>query len=423
MKFENNQKYAQEADAQDPLKSFRSKFHIPQHKGKDCIYFTGNSLGLLPKNTEKAVLQELEDWRKMGVEGHMNAKNPWFYYHNFVSDSLAKIVGAKPTEVVAMNSLTVNLNLMMVSFYQPNGNRKRILVENNPFPSDYYAIEQQIKFHGHDPEECIIELKPGSDEHSLSTTSIIKSIEKYGDEIALVLIGGVNFYTGQFFDLEKITTAAHDAGAFVGFDLAHAIGNVPLALNNWGVDFAVWCTYKYLNSGPGSVGGAFVHERHGNNPELPRMSGWWGNDEESRFEFPKNFEPQTGAAGWQMSNAPVLSLAAHKAALEIFDEAGMQALREKSIQLTAYMEFILKDIWKRSGVSFTVITPKSPEERGCQLSILTGPDGKKIFEKLTAEGVVADWRNPNVIRVAPVPLYNTFEDIYNFGRIIESASN
>lgn len=425
MNFENSPAFAQNLDKQDALHSFRNQFHIPQHNGSDCIYFCGNSLGLQPKSTTEYIAQELEDWKNLGVEGHFKAKNPWFSYHHFVEEQLAEITGAKKGEVVAMNTLTVNLNLLMVSFYRPTKERYKIMVEADAFPSDHYTVQQQAKFHGFSPEDAIIQLYPREGEHTLRTEDILKTIEENSNSLALIMLGGVNYYTGQFFDLKSITEAGHKAGAVVGYDLAHAVGNVLLELHNWNVDFATWCSYKYLNSGPGGVSGIFVHEKHGNDASLPRFAGWWGNDENTRFLMKKEFYPQQGAPGWQMSNAPVLSLAAHRASLDIFMKAGLKNLRNKSIQLTNYLEFLLKEI--NSG-EFTIITPANNAERGCQLSLLTGPNGKALFEKLQQNGVIADWREPNlqkenrgVIRVAPTPLYNTFEDVWKFAELISKV--
>lgn len=416
MDFKADLSYAQSLDQNDPLKAYREKFFIPKHEGKDSIYFTGNSLGLQPKSTRKYIEEELQAWEKLGVEGHFHAKRPWFSYHHFLTPQTARLVGAKESEVVVMNSLTVNLNLLMVSFYRPNAKRNKILIEGGAFPSDYYAVQQQIRFHGYDPAEAMLELKPRIGEHTLRTEDITEYIQTHGEEIALVMLGGVNYYTGQFFDLEAITKAGHEAGAVVGFDLAHTAGNLPLKLHDWGPDFATWCTYKYLNSGPGGTSGIFVHDRHANNHDLLRFAGWWGNDEQTRFQMKHEFIPASGAQGWQQSNAQILSMAAHLASLEIFDEVGMDKLREKSIKLTGYLEWL---IHQSTGLGFEVITPDDPNQRGCQLSLLTGDNGKALFEKLQKHGVVADWREPNVIRVAPVPLYNTFEDVYRFVEILK----
>ncbi|MCB0515847.1 MAG: kynureninase [Chitinophagales bacterium] len=418
--FTTDKAFALAKDAQDALKSFREAFFIPQHKGKDCIYFCGNSLGLQPKTTPQYLEQELEDWQKLGVEGHFEGKNPWFSYHHFVEKPLANLVGAKTEEVVAMNTLTVNLHLMMLSFYRPTAQRFKIMVEGAAFPSDHYAVQSQAKLHGFSPEEAIVYLEPRTGEHCLRTEDILARIEAEKDQLTLVMLGGVNYYTGQFFDLKTITEAAHKAGAMAGFDLAHAVGNMPLSLHDWQVDFAVWCSYKYLNSGPGSVAGAFVHEKHTHNTEIVRLEGWWSNREDSRFKMRRTIEAQQNAAAWQMSNAPVLSLAAHRAALDIFERAGgMEKLRQKSLELTAYLAFLLEKINEKAQQQvLEVITPTNASERGCQLSIIVKKNAKPIFERITAKGVVADWREPDVIRVAPVPLYNKFEEVFIFAEIL-----
>lgn len=416
MKFDNSMAFARDLDKADPLADYRDQFHLPKYRNKTALYLCGNSLGLQPRNVEKYVKNELDDWHKMAVEGHMDGRNPWFYYHHMFSKSLAKLTGAKEQEVVAMNQLSVNLNLLLVSFYRPEGKRTKVLMQANEFPSDYYAIEQQIKFHGFNPKTSIIEVNPRKDEVTLRTEDIIAAIEQNKGELALVMFSAVNYYTGQLFDIKRIAEACKKHKITLGLDLAHAIGNVELKLNEWGVDFAVWCSYKYLNSGPGGVGGAFVHERHANNPSLPRFAGWWGNDEKTRFKMPKNFVPTTGADGWQMSNAPILSMAAHRAALDIFDKVGMKALRKKSELLTAYLEFLIKDEAKANKMEgdFRIITPEDKDQRGCQLSIQTLRNGKKLYDKISKSGIVADWREPDVIRVAPVPLYNRFEDVFRF---------
>lgn len=410
---------ARQFDQEDPLKKWRDSFYFPQKDGKELIYFCGNSLGLQPKTVESFIKQELTDWKNHGVEGHFEGKNAWYYYHHFLEKTSAKIVGAKESEVVVMNSLTVNLHLLLISFYRPKGKRKKIIIESPAFPSDQYAVDSHANLHGYHADDVVIELFPREGEETLRTEDILKKIAETGDELALVMLGGVNYYTGQFFDLENISKAAHAVGAMAGFDLAHAAGNVPLQLHDWEVDFAVWCSYKYLNSGPGGTSGAFVHERHGNNPELNRLAGWWGNDEKTRFQMPRKFIPQEGAAGWQVSNAQVLPMAAHMASLEIFEEAGLDKLREKSLKLTGFLESIIESINDSAGhEAFRIITPKNPAERGCQLSILAKKDGKKTFEALTADGIVADWREPNVIRIAPVPLYNKFEEAFRFAKIL-----
>lgn len=416
MTFENSLAYAQELDKKDPLAKYREQFYIPQHDGKDCVYFCGNSLGLQPKTVEKYIQQELDDWKKYGVEGHFDGTNPWMHYHKFVSKQAAKIVGAKEDELVVMNTLSVNLNLLMVSFYQPTPERYKIMIEADAFPSDHYAVQQQAKFHGFNPDEAVVQLYPRKGEHTLRTEDILASIEMHKDTLALVMLGGVNYYTGQFFNLKEIAKAGHAAGAFVGYDLAHAAGNVPLTLHDWDVDFATWCSYKYLNSGPGGVSGVFIHEKHHSNTEIPRFAGWWGHDEKTRFKMDKKFVPMQNAAGWQMSNAQILPMAAHWASLEIFEEVGLDKLREKSLQLTGFLEFLIG----QNNFGFEIITPKNTAERGCQLSLLTGDDGKALFKKLQDNGVIADWREPNVIRIAPVPLYNSYKDVWRFVEILKN---
>jgi kynureninase len=413
--FEANLEYAQNLDQVDILYSFRERFLFPQHEGRNACYLCGNSLGLQTKSVGYLMNLELDDWARYGVEGHFKARNPWFSYHHLFTERLAKIVGAKKNEVVAMNTLTVNLHLLMTSFYRPEGKRYKILMEAGAFPSDQYAVESQVRMHGYDPEDAIIEIAPKEGAYIIEEEDILKVISETDGELALVMIGGVNYYTGQFFDLKKISEAAHRVGAYVGFDLAHAVGNIPLQLHDWNVDFACWCSYKYLNSGPGGVGGAYIHEHHATNPKVFRLAGWWGNDEKTRFKMEKGFVPKKSAESWQMSNAPVFNMVAHHAALDIFDKAGMTALREKSEKLTAYLEFLLNQI---TNLPFVIITPDHPQRRGCQLSLLFQERGKEVFDKLTEQGVIADWREPNVIRIAPVPLYNTFEDAYRFYEIL-----
>ena len=420
MQYENSRAYAQSLDKEDPLKDFRNQFHIPQHQGKDAIYFTGNSLGLQPKSTRKFVEEELKSWQELGVEGHFDGKRPWMYYHKFSKEQLAKTVGAKPSEVVSMNNLTSNLHFMMVSFYRPTKQRYKIITEAGAFPSDQYALETQVKYHGYDPKDALIELKPRAGEHTLRSEDILLAIEEVGDQLALVMMAGVQYYTGQFFDLKMITHKAHDVGAYCGFDLAHAVGNVPVNLHDNEVDFAVWCSYKYMNSGPGGMSGIFVHERHGNNSDLPRFAGWWGHDESERFQMKKGFKPMTGADGWQLSNVNVLSSAAHLASLEIFEEVGIDALRKKSLKLTGYLAHLLDEL-KLDKTKLEVITPKEAQARGCQLSLLVHQNGRKVFDALTAAGVISDWREPNVVRIAPVPLYNTFEEAYDFVEILKNT--
>ena len=419
----NSLEFAKEMDKNDPLKSYREQFHIPQMNGKDVVYFTGNSLGLQPKTTKDFVNQELEDLAKHGVEGHFDAKNHWYSYHELLSEKSAKIVGALPSEVVVTHSLTTNLHLLMVSFYRPTKQRYKILCEKKAFPSDQYALESQVKFHGYDPESAIIEVAPKAGNSIIDDKDIIAAINTHGHQVALIMIGGVNYYSGQLFDMSAITKAGHSAGCVVGFDLAHAAGNVKLSLHDWGVDFAAWCSYKYLNSGPGGVSGLFVHHKHGNNTELPRFAGWWGHDKDTRFLMESGFRPMAGAEGWQLSNAPVLGMAAHLASLNIFDEVGLEALIEKRLKLTAYTEELISDLSNRKSeqCKLEIITPKEVHRRGAQLSILVHGKGKEVFDAITKKGVIADWREPNVIRIAPTPLYNSFEDIYRFANLLEEA--
>ncbi len=421
MNFENNIAFAKQLDDCDPLKHFRGRFFIPQHKGKDCIYFTGNSLGLQPKSTLVEIQDVLNNWASLAVEGHFKGKMPWMHYHDHLTKPSSKIVGCLEHEVVVMNQLTVNLHLMMASFYRPTKQRYKIICEAKAFPSDQYAFESQALFHGLDPDEVIIEIKPREGEHTLRTEDIISIIEQHANETALVLFGGINYYTGQYFDIKTITQAAHKAGAYAGFDLAHAAGNVELKLHEWDVDFACWCTYKYLNSGPGAVSGAFIHERFATHKNFPRLAGWWGYDKKTRFKMDKGFNAIPTAEGWQLSTPPALLLAAHKASLDIFEEAGIDNLHQKRKKLTTYLHFILDDInTKNNKKIIEVITPINEEEHGCQVSMLIHKNGMEIFTALSNEGVIADWREPNVIRVAPVPLYNTYEDIFRFGNIIQN---
>ncbi len=420
--FEFSLAYAKKQDELDPLKGFRQKFHFPQHKNQDTVYFTGNSLGLAPKTALSALEQEVNDWKKYGVEGHFQAKNPWVSYHEMFAEPLANLIGAKPEEVAAMNGLTSNLHLLMVSFYRPTKDRFKIICEGKAFPSDQYALQSQVKHHGLKPNDAIIQLFPREGEHTLRTEDIIQTIQDTGSELALVMIGGVNYYTGQYFDIPQITRAGHETGAVVGWDLAHAAGNIPMKLHEWDVDFAAWCSYKYMNSGPGSISGIFVHEKHCKNPNLPRFAGWWGHNKKRRFLMEPEFEPIPTAESWQLSNAPVLAMAVHKASLDIFMEAGIENLRAKSIHLTAYLEYVIQQVSNDDpNTSFEIITPSTPEERGAQLSILSHGKGKELFDHLTNEGVIADWREPNVIRIAPVPLYNNYEDVYRFGTILKNG--
>jgi kynureninase len=415
--YENSVNFAAQIDAADPLKHFRERFYMPKRPdGADVIYLTGNSLGLQPKTVRRYIEEELKDWETLGVEGHMHATRPWLPYHEFLTEQMAHVIGAKPIETVVMNSLTVNLHLMLVSLYCPKAGRRKIVIEKGAFPSDQYAVKSQIENHGLDPGTCLVELSPREGETTLRTQDILDVIEKDGDEIALILLGGVNYYTGQAFDMARITEQGHKAGAVVGFDLAHAAGNLELKMHDWGVDFAVWCSYKYLNAGPGAVGGAFVHERHAHSFDLRRFAGWWGHDKETRFLMGPDYVPIPGAEGWQISNPPILQMAALFASLEIFEEAKMGALREKSLKLTGYLEYLLDEI---RDDRISVITPRDPAQRGCQLSIRVKDADKSLFAAITARGVIADWREPDVIRVAPVPLYNTFGDVYEFAEILK----
>jgi len=420
MTFSNNPEFAIQKDQQDPLASYRQKFLFPQHDNKPMLYFTGNSLGLQPIGVREALLQECADWEKFGVEGHMLSKNPWYSYHERFTQGSAKLVGALEEEVVVMNQLTVNLQLLLISFYRPSGKRNKILFEHKPFPSDQYAFESQAKLHGLNPEDVLVEMKPRTGEYNLHTEDILSKIEELGPELALVCFGGVNYFTGQFFHIESITQKTHSVGAIAGFDLAHTAGNLPLELHNWNVDFACWCTYKYLNSGPGSVGGVYIHQRHVKNPDLIRLAGWWGHDKSTRFNMEPNFQPMKTAESWQLSNAPIMSMAVHKVALDLFSEAGMPAIRKKSVELTAYLEYILGEVQNETGVALEIITPSNPEERGAQLSVIVLGATKSLVSRLWDAGVVVDWREPNVIRMAPAPLYNSFTDIYSFGKVFSN---
>jgi len=416
--FKNSLEFARSLDQSDPLKSYRDKFFFPQHNGKEVVYFTGNSLGLQPKTTQSYIQQELDDWAKFGVEGHFLAKNAWLPYHEFLTEKMAMLVGAMPKETVMMNQLTVNLHLLMVSFYRPTKQRYKILCEAKAFPSDQYALQSQIKFHGFEVNDALIEIEPREGEYHIRHEDIYQAIEKNKDSLALIMIGGVNYFSGQVFDMKAITEAGHKAGAIVGFDLAHAAGNLELHLHDWNVDFAAWCSYKYLNSGPGGVAGAFIHEKHLKNTDLPIFAGWWGHDKKTRFLMDKTFIPMETAERWQISNAPVFSMAACRASLDIFDEVGMKQLNEKSKKLTSWLEFIIGEINKEKKNCLQIITPR--ENRGCQISIVAHGYGKALYTKLIENGVIPDWREPNVIRCAPVPLYNSFEDVFRFGEILKS---
>ena len=417
MIFDNSEKCAIDLDQSDPLRQFRRQFYFPTHEGKDVLYLSGNSLGLQPIGVEEALTTELRDWKKLGVEGHFKGQNPWFRYHRFLKPSLAKLTGAKESEVTPMGSLTSNLHLMLVSFYQPTSSRFKIIVEAGAFPSDMYAIASQCELHGYDPDEAIIEIAPKPGTHTITTSEIVQCIDEHKDQLALVMLSGVQYYTGQLFDIRSITLAGKNAGAKVGWDLAHAIGNVTLQLHDDQVDFAVWCSYKYLNSGPGGTGGIFVHENHGDNPALKRFAGWWGHAEDERFLMKKGFKAMKGADGWQLSNANVLSMAAQKASLEIFDEAGINDIRKKSMTLTGYLRFLLQQIAEETGV-FKIITPHNPDEHGAQLSLLFSENGMQVFEGLLAAGISVDWREPDTIRVAPAPLYNSYHDVFTFSQVM-----
>jgi kynureninase len=408
---------ARELDQSDPLRHLRERFFIPQHNGKDAVYFTGNSLGLQPKAAIEYINQELEDWAMLGVLGHERAKNPWVKYHEWFAEPLAKLVGALPHEVVAMNQLTVNIHLLFASFYRPTKQRYKIICEAKAFPSDQYALQSQAQLHGLKPRDVIVEVKPREGEATLRIEDILQTIEQHSDTVAVVFFGGVNYYTGQVFDMNAITQAAHDAGAVAGFDLAHAAGNIKMDLHNWDVDFACWCSYKYLNSGPGGIAGAYIHERHAQNTSLPRLAGWWGTSKKDRFRMLEDFDPIPSAEGWQLSNAPVLSMAAHRASLQIFEAAGIDALVEKSKKLTGYLFETLRAI--NAEQQETVVQLLTPADaHGCQISLYMLQRGKEIFDALIDAGVIADWREPNVIRIAPVPLYNRFEDVWRFGDVI-----
>lgn len=418
MNFQNTLAYARQLDKEDPLAIYRAKFHIPKDaNGQDWLYFTGNSLGLQPKATQKYIQQELDDWANYGVEGHFEAKNPWMPYHELLTESMAKIVGAKPLEVVVMNTLTTNLHLLMVSFYQPTKKKYKIVIESDAFPSDRYAVQSQLQFHGFDPADGLIEWKPRDGEVLLNIEDLETIVSEQGDEIALLLIGGVNYYTGQYLDLKKIAAIGQAKDCMVGIDLAHGAGNISPELHDSGVDFAAWCSYKYLNAGPGSLGGLFVHEKHAYKKDLPRFSGWWNHNKETRFNMRQPFDVMPGAEGWQLSNPPILSMAAIKASLDMFEEVGMEALRNKSEKLTGYFEFLINEM---NSDDIKIITPTNPKERGCQLSIQVKNADKSLHQKLTQNNIITDWREPDVIRCAPVPLYNRFEDIYKMVTVLQS---
>jgi len=417
--FKATKDFAAAMTAADPLVSYRQRFHIPRMPGGgDSVYLCGHSLGLQPKSAREYVEQELQDWARLGVEAHMNARNPWMAYHELLTKPLARLVGAIPLEVVMMNSLTVNLHLMMVSFYRPTPQRNKILVEANAFPSDQYAVKSQIRYHGYDPASSLIEIAPRRGETSIRAEDIEALISTEGERIALIMLGGINYYSGQAFDFSRITSAGHAKGCVVGFDVAHAAGNLRLQLHDWDVDFAVWCSYKYLNGGPGSIAGCFVHERHARDSKLPRFAGWWGHDKRTRFLMGPDFHGIPGAEGWQLSNPSILPAAALRASLELFDEAGMERLRTKSELLTGYLEYLLDQ--HRSG-KFSIITPRDPAQRGAQLSLRIPNDGRSVCERLAEQGLFCDWREPDIMRVAPVPLYNSFSDVYTFAETLVAA--
>ena len=420
MTFQNTREFAQSLDAQDELRKYRDEFHFPHVNGKQVIYFTGNSLGLQPKRTKTYVDEVMSDWANLAVEGHFYSDKPWWDYQERFAVPLSDIVGAKPTEVGVMNTLTVNLHLLMVSFYNPTPQKYKIICEEKAFPSDQYMFQSQVKFHGYDPKDAIVEIKRREGEANIRLEDVLAKIDEIGNELALVLIGGVNYYTGQVFDMKTITAAGQKYGAYVGWDLAHAAGNIKLELHDWNVDFAAWCSYKYMNSGPGNASGFFVHEKHHNDKELKRFAGWYGHNKERRFKMEPDFDPVHGADGWQISNLPILSLAPYLASVEMFAEVGMDKLITKRNLITSYLEFILHEIDKElEGADFEILTPSNQEERGCQLSVYLHGQGRELFERLMKNGVITDWREPNVIRLAPAPFYCSFEDMYEFGQILK----
>lgn len=426
MNFQNTREFAKQLDANDELAQYKKEFYFPQHNGRDVIYFTGNSLGLQPKITKSYVDEIMNDWANMAVEGHFYADKPWWDYHERFCEPLSKIVGALPSEVGVMNTLTINLHLLLVSFYQPTATRYKIICEEKAFPSDQYMLQTQVAFHaknsGFNPREAIVEVKRREGELNIHHEDVLAKIREVGDELALVIIGGVNYYTGQVFDMKAITKAGHDAGAIVGWDLAHAAGNIEMHLHDWQVDFAAWCSYKYMNSGPGNASGFFVHEKHHSTKNLARFAGWYGHNKERRFLMEPTFDPVQGANGWQVSNLPVLSLAPYLASVEMFNAVGMEKLIAKRNLITAYLEFVLQEIDKEvEQANFEIITPANPAERGCQLSVYLHGQGKELFTYLMQNGVVTDWREPNVIRLAPVPFYTSFEDMYEFGQILKKG--
>ena len=417
--FQNTLSYARQQDQADALRPFRSQFLIPQKDGQPITYLCGNSLGLQPVTVRRALERELDVWQHHGVEGWFEGEEPWLYYHRYCKEPLANIVGALPAEVCPMNNLTVNLHLMLTSFYRPQGTRTQILTVAGDFPSDQYALETHLRSRGFNPADTIIEIQPEAGAYTVTTEAILAAIREHKGTLALVMMSGLHYYTGQVFEMNKIAAEAHVHNISVGFDLAHAVGNVPLQLHEWGVDFAIWCSYKYLNSGPGGVSGVFVHEKnHGR--EVPRLAGWWGYDESHRFDMTPGFVPMPGADGWQLSTPTILALAVHRASLAIFEEVGMQSLRQKSLQLTGYLEYIIQQINPKYGTPIRIMTPANPAERGCQLSLLVEKDGKLLFDRLVENNIIGDWREPNCIRLAPTPLYNTFEEVWRVGEVLEA---
>ena len=416
MKFQNTRSFAKKLDAEDQLRHYRDEFHFPQINGKDVIYFTGNSLGLQPKRAKNYIDDVVQDWKDLAVEGHFHAKKPWWDYHELLAHPLSKVVGAKVEEITVMNTLSVNLHLLMVSFYRPTKKRFKIICEEKAFPSDQYLLHSQVRFHGLDPQETIVEVKRRKGEHNWHTEDVIDKIMEVGDELALIMIGGVNYYNGQVFEMEQITKAGKSVGAKVGWDLAHAVGNVELRLHDWDIDFAAWCSYKYMNSGPGNASGVYIHEKHLDKKDIPRFEGWWGTKKETRFLMRPQFEPMANADAWQISNPSILSLAPYLASLELFEEVGMDLLIEKRKQIVAYLEFILQALEKEVGSTLEIITPKN---RGCQISVFIHGQGRALFDYLMEQGVIVDWREPNVIRLAPAPFYCSYEDMYDFGQVLK----
>lgn len=414
--FTTDPSFAIQQDNSDKLSSFKSLFHFPTHKGKDAIYFCGNSLGLQPKSVESAIQVELNSWKEKAVGGYFGGTNPWLYYHELLIPSIGKLVGAGNDEITVTNTLTVNLHLMLLSFYKPSKSRYKIIMEAGAFPSDQYAVETLVTHFGLDPADAIIEITPKEGKKTLATQDIIDTIHQHGSSIAMVMMGGMNYYTGQFFELEKIAKATHQIGAICGFDLAHVVGNIPLQLHEWNIDFAIWCSYKYLNAGPGAVGGIYIHQKWATSTNTARLGGWWGNDEKQRFKMEKGFQPKPNASGWNISTTPVFNMIGLKASLEIFDLAGIDAIRNKSVQLTSYLEYLLHQL---PNLSFEIITPVSTEERGAQLSLYFKDNGRAIHDKMMDSGIIVDYREPGVIRVAPAPLYCSFQDVYQFYCILK----